>query len=164
MTPRFAVRWTLIGLLAVLPLLALAYLLSLLQPAPPSALRKVSVDDLLSAAEMPLDATGSGTQIISGTTLTLQVQPYPPPASVVSTVTLVAITSDGKLFRAANPRLWVTLSSESEPREYPMLLRDEGSYSASGMLLPTRGQYRMRVDVYLGDPVPANMIFSVQAR
>ena len=164
MTPRFAVRWTLIGLLAAFPLLALAYILSLLQSAPQPAPQSVSVNDLLSAVEMRLDANGTGTQIISETILTLRLQPYPVRSSDITTVTLVALTSNGKFWPAANPTLWVTQSSAGEPRAYPMSARPEGSYSVAGKLLPSPGQYRMRVDVYLGDDMPANLIFTLPSQ
>ena len=45
-----------------------------------------------------------------------------------------------------------------------MLPRKEGGFSASGVFMPSRGQYRMRMDVYLSDPVPANVIFTIQAQ
>lgn len=164
MTSRFALRWTLIGLAAVLPLLALAYLLSILRPEPPLVQRSVSVDNLLAAVEMPLDERGGGTQIISNTTLVLLVQPYPPRASVVSTITLVAISAGGQPYTAVNPSVLISDDTHAEPREYALRANPDGSFAVSEVLMPAPGEYRVRVDAYLGDPTPANILFTLRAQ
>jgi hypothetical protein len=113
---------------------------------------------------MPLDERGGGTQIISNTTLALLVQPYPPRASVVSTITLVAIAAGGKPFLAVNPSVLISDDAHPEPREFALRPNTDGSFAVSEVLMPLPGEYRVRVDAYLGDPTPANILFTLRAQ
>ncbi|MCL4506404.1 MAG: hypothetical protein M1434_09095 [Chloroflexi bacterium] len=165
MGPRFALRWTLIGLVSALVLVAAAVALRLARPVPaPPPARVYSVDDLLSATEMRFDVDGVGTQIISGTILTLKLAPYPPRSAVTSTVTLVALTSDGKPAETANPTLTIAPSGQAASQTFPLAHQTGGIYEATGILFPTAGSWHMRVDVYLGDDIPSSMLMTVNAR
>jgi hypothetical protein len=163
MSPRFALRWTLVGLVCALVIVLLGALLFRLSPPPPTP-PQVSIDDLMAAALMPLDERGMGTQVISGTTLSFKLSPYPARATITSTVTLVAIASHGQTPALVTPTLYVAQASQPSTREFPMLLQDDGSYVAAGVLFPQPGPWRVRVDVYVGDATPANMLIAVEAR
>jgi hypothetical protein len=165
MSPRFALRWSLIGLACAGVLVAAAWLLSRLQPAPATqAPQSVSVDALLAAAEMPLDANGVGTQIISGTTFTLRLAPYPARASQTATVTLVALAANGIPAVNVNPALTIAQTGRADVREFAMLALPDHSYQAAGVLFPQPGAWRVRVDVYVGDPTPANILLTVNTQ
>ena len=167
-TARFALRWIAIGLLCAAVLVTVAALLALTRPPAPAprgnAPRAVSFDELAAAMELPLDRSGAGTQIISNTMLTLKLQPYPAQAGVTSTLTLVALDPAGKPADYANPSLTVASIGRSDGREFAMPWQADGSYTATGILFPEPGAWRVRVDAYVGDDTPANMIVSVQAR
>ena len=165
MGPRFAFRWTIIGLVSAMVLVAAAVALRLARPAPPPVpTRTVSVEDLLSGIEMRFDANGVGTQIINGTILTLKLEPYPPRSAVTNTVTLVALTSGGEPAEAVNPKLIVAPSGQTELRTFPLTYHSNGAYDAAGEFFPTAGSWHMRVDVYVGDDIPASMLTTINAR
>ncbi len=164
MGSRFALRWTLIALACALVLLTAAVALRLARPAPVATPTRIyNIDDLLAAGEMRFDANGAGTQIISGTILTLKLAPYPPRSAVTSTVTLVALMSDGTPAETANPTLMVAPSGQVASEEYPLKHRIGGVYDAAGVFFPTGGSWHMRVDVYVGDDIPSNMLMTVNA-
>lgn len=161
MGPRFALRWTVIGLICFVGILAVAFLLRTLSPRSAEPAQRVSLDALAAAAEMPFDKTGSGTQIISDTVLTLKLQPYPAQSSVPSTVTLAVVSPNGSAGMNAEPVLAVKNADGANAREYVMLPVAGGLYSASGNLFPTAGTWRIRVVVKVGDDVPAMMLATV---
>jgi hypothetical protein len=130
----------------------------------PQPRQQVSIALLAAAAEMPLDATGSGTQIISGTTLTFKLQPYPPLSTVTSTVILLAIAPDGKPATAAAPVLNVKGSGQDGEHDFPFAPLPGGAYSATGVFFPSPGLWRLRVDVYVGDDIPAMMLVTANVR
>ena len=166
MGPRFALRWTAIALACFLPALAIAFFLhnlAIQQPQPQQRPR-VSIDLLMTAAEMPLDAAGGGTQIISGTTVTFKLQPYPPVSFVTSTVTLMAVAPDGKPATAASPVLYVTRPGEAGERQFLLESPSGGAYFASGVFFPSSGTWRLRIDVNVGDDVPAMMLLTLNAK
>ncbi len=159
---RFALRWTAVGLLCALLLVAAAFLLRYSQrPAPSPHL--VTVDDLAAAAEMPLNAQGQGTQIISNTTLVLTLQPYPARAGVTGTLSLVATSPDGRPATYVSPTLYIASVGRSGDREYPMPVQPDRSFAAAGVLFPTEASYRVRVGVYVGDDTPASILLTVPA-
>ena len=160
-SPRFALRWTLIGILCASLLVGLAVLVATMRPPAP-ARRALSFDDLAAAAEMPLDTSGRGTQIISNTTLVLSLQPYPVSANVTSTLTLIAIEPGGQPARQANPTLYIAQVGRPAEAEYAFSPQADGSYAVD-FRYPAAGQYRVRVDVYVGDSTPASMLLSVSA-
>ena len=164
MGPRFALRWTAIALACFLPVLAVGFLLHNLAIQQAQQRPRVSIDLLMAAAEMPLDAAGGGTQIISGTTLTFKLQPYPPVSFVTSTVTLMAVAPDGKPATAASPVLYVTRPGEAGERQFLLAPLSGGAYSASGVFFPSSGTWRMRIDVNVGDDVPAMMLLTLNAK
>ncbi len=160
---RFALRWTVVGLLCMAALVMLAALASTLR-APAPTPRPVSFEALVAGMELPLDAGGSGTQIISNTTLSLRLQPYPARAGVTSTLTLVALDQAGKPAGYVNPSLRVADVGKSDGQEFTMPRQPDGSYVATGVLFPQPGSWRVRVDAYVGDDTPANIIMTVQAK
>jgi hypothetical protein len=166
---RFALRWTIVGLLCALLLVAAAFLLRL-SWTPSPASRPITLAELAAAAEMPLDAHGQGSQIISGTTVLLMLQPYPARVGVTSTLTLVAVpaavptSSDGRPVTNTNPTLYVASIGKSDAREYAVPVQPDQSYTVSGIFFPNPGTYRVRVDVYVGDDTPANILLTVVAQ
>jgi hypothetical protein len=160
---RFALRWTVVGLLCATALVMLAALTSTLR-APAPTPRPVSFEALVAGMEMPLDASGSGTQIISNTTLSLRLQPYPARAGVISTLTLVALDQAGKPAGYVTPDLMVADVGKSDGQEFTMPRQPDGSYTATGILFPQPGSWRVRVDAYVGDDTPANIIMTIQAK
>ncbi|HEY3290923.1 MAG TPA: hypothetical protein VGK87_12400 [Anaerolineae bacterium] len=124
----------------------------------------MTLDQLVAAAEMPFDATGSGTQIISDTVLTLKVQPYPPRASQPATVTLAVVSPDGSAGTNAVPVLNLKDVNGSNARELSLQPQAGGVYSTHGILFPAAGIWRIRVDVNVGDDVPATMLATIAAR
>jgi hypothetical protein len=160
---RFALRWTIIGLLCALLLVAAAFLLRLSRTSAPAP-RPITLADLAASAEMPLDARGQGSQIISGTTVLLSLQPYPARAGVPNSLTLVATSSDGRPVTNINPTLYVSSVGKSGGSEYAVPTQPDQSYVISGTFFPNPGTYRVRVDVYVGDDTPANILLTVVAR
>ena len=161
---RFALRWTLVALACALVLLAAAIALRLARPAPfATPTRVYNIDDLLAAGEMRFDANGTATQIISGTILTLKLAPYPPRSAVSSTLTLVALRQGGRPAGDANPRLTVAPAGQADPQTYAMSPRGSGVYQAAGVFFPSPAAWRLRVNVYVGDDIPASMLATIQA-
>jgi hypothetical protein len=162
---RFALRWTAIGLACAAILVALAMLLSTWHAQAPAATpRSISYEAFVAGMEMPLDANGAGTQVMSNITLSFRLQPYPARAGVTTTLVLVAMDQAGKLVGDVAPSLRVADAGESDGQEYSMPRQQDGSYVATGMFFPQAGNWRIRVDAYMGDDIPANIITSVQAK
>jgi hypothetical protein len=159
---RFTLRWTLVALICAAALvMAAAWLSSLRAPAPP---RAVSFDALAKGMEMPLDASGAGTQIISNTTLMLRIEPYPVRAGVTSSLTLVALDPAGKPAAYVAPDVQVADAGRSDGLTFPMPRQADGSYVAMGVLFPSAGDWRVRVNASVGDEMPANIILTVPAK
>jgi hypothetical protein len=160
---RFALRWTFVGLLCALALVAAGVVLSALRPPPPQA-QPVTIDDLMAAAFMPLDSGGLGTQVISGTTFYFRLSPYPPRSMAPATVILVAIGPDGRTPTAVTPTLYVAQPGEEAAREYVMPRLADQSYAIRSAFFPRPGPWRLRLDVHVGGAEPVNMLIAVEAR
>jgi hypothetical protein len=163
MSYRFALRWTAIGLVCALAILVAAFALKAMCPAPVPITQQVSFDALVAAEEMPLDANGTGTQIISGTILSLKLQPYPPRASVPVTLTLIAISPNGRNSTTVTPTLMIQSDNQPGIKEYALALQPDRTYTYHGVLFPDPGAWHLRLDVYVGDEIPANMLLTVKA-
>ena len=163
MGPRFALRWTAVSLLCFLVLLTIAFVLRNLAAQQTGHQQIVSIYALADAAEMPLNANGSGTQIISGTTVTLKLQPYPALSAVASTVTLSMVSPDGHPVQSTTPQFIVRQTGIAAVRTFPLTQLPGGVYTASGVLFPAAGVWNLRIDINVGDQVPAMMLVNVNA-
>ncbi len=173
MGPRFTLRWTIIGLVSFLPLVIASIILANLAYVRQQAQPRASINDeyfrevIGASAEMPLSATGSGTQMISGTTVCLQIQPFPVVASngAITTMTLSVVTPDGHPALSASPELTFHARTPTEhDRTYTFTQLPGGVYRISGVFFTAPGQSHMRIDVNIGDAIPAPMIFTVDTK
>lgn len=128
----------LLGALIVLAGIVLGRMRAAL-PAEPAA---TSAPDIA----MPLDAAGTGLQIVANMQLDYTLAPYPPLAGAETTLTLTPRDRRAAPARVLTATLEVAPIEQVDGVAYPMLV-DDGSLVARGVRFPAAGNYRLRVKV-----------------
>lgn len=163
MTSRRAFIWIVIALLFASALLSLAIVLNRLRP-PESRAAIDLIGVQASSMALPLDATGAGMQVISGATLSVKLDPFPPRANAESTLTLVALDRQTQAVKVITPTLTVAELTQVNGVDYAMIRQNNGAYVARGRLFPASGEWRLRVRINLGAGEDYSMLMLVDAR
>ena len=114
---------------------------------------------------MKLDANGLGSQVISGTQISVRLSPYPPVAGQVSQVSIVGSFPSGQL-ALITPTLYITSDEADAPNMQQVNLQRTtiGSYEGQEILFPTKGSWRARIGFYLNSVDTSNIILLVAAK
>lgn len=153
--PKIALR-TVILAAVLLSFIQLAFFIgALTTPAPtPTQSELVKLAEVQAAsAPIRLDAHGIGTQVISGTAITIKLEPFPVTANQAVTITLVPLTVQSLQVTDIRPALGVAPLGSTGVVAYPMTRRPDGAYSTSGTLFPSPGLWRARI-IFTIDGVP----------
>jgi hypothetical protein len=105
-----------------------------------------SVRVALSGLAMPLNANGSGAQNFDGNILSYHIDPYPVRAGEVTTLTLVALSSQTQQPITTTPTFMVTANDMIDGARFEMK-RERETYVARDVFFPDRGVWRVRVSV-----------------
>lgn len=158
---RIALKWIVVALVAASLLLVAAIALARLRPAPPTTftLTQAPVDSIA----LPLDASGTGMQVLEDVSLSLKLAPYPPRAGVESSLTVVAIDRDTQAVRLITPTLEVAPFDAVSGESFEMRADASGAHTAVGRFFPAAGEWRMRVLVDFGEAEPHSVLIVANA-
>lgn len=151
MTPRRALIFIAIAGVVFLLLAGAALWLQSMQPQPQLNLEALPPD----SSVMPLDENGIGSQVISGTQVTLRLSPMPAQANISQTVRLI-VTDPSAKAQIVTPTLYITsqdLTANTPTLSLPMQRDRDGSYIAQAPLFPASGAWRLRIELTLPPPV-----------
>lgn len=160
---RIALRWVIVALIAASLLLVVGIALARLQ-AQRDIARAVELQVPLDSIVVPLSADGVGAQVIEPATLSIRLDPYPPRAGALATVTLVALDRKAGRVMTITPTLSIAEPTQVEGRDYPMAPQGNGAYVVSGVFFPRPGPWRLRVHIDFGATEPYRMLALVEAK
>lgn len=159
MTPRRALIFIAITGFVFLLLAGAALWLQSRQPQPVPQLDLVALPP--DSSVMPLDENGIGSQVISGTQVTMRLSPMPAQANTSNTLRLI-VTNPSAQAQIVTPTLYVTaqdLTANTPTLTLPMQRDNDGSYIAQAPLFPAPGAWRLRIELTL--PPPVDDLYSV---
>ena len=165
MSPRLALRFILLSLILAGLLMGAAVILNgrlrLSQPAASIP----SLEQQLASMAMKLDADGIGSQVISGTHISVRLAPYPPMAGQPSTLSIVGSLPNGQL-ALITPTLYITSDAADAPipQQLTPSRQPGGDYLAQAILFAKPGLWRTRIGFYLNPTDLSSVVLLVQAR
>ena len=159
---RNAFRWIVVALVAASMLIVAAIVLNRLAANQPPATATLQVP--ASNMALPLDASGTGTQIIPEAIFSVKLSPFPAQANVTSTLTLVALDPKTNAVKVVTPTLEIAPLIEVEGATFAMQNDAAGSHTAGGIFFPQAGEYRLRIRIDLGTTEPYSMLIAVVAK
>ena len=171
MNARLAARFVVIALFLFIALMVASLVLNnarqrqvaqQLAPATSDPLQiAVSLDTML----MKLDANGNGSQVISGTHVSVAISPYPVQASLPITLLVVGTNVNGQI-TPITPTLFVSPAeggNEGDVLQVDLRHDEAGAYIASQPFVPAAGIWRLRVHFYLNEADTSDIIFNLEA-
>lgn len=159
---RIALRWIVVALIAATLLVLAAAGLARLRPRDFSSSAELQVP--VESIALPLDAYGSGAQVIGPANLNLKLDPYPPRAGDSITLTLVALDRTSQALMTITPTLSVAEPVAVEGTDYVLTRQVNGAYVARGRFFPRPGQWRLRLAIDFGSDEPYRILALVEAK
>jgi hypothetical protein len=153
MSPRLALRFVVFSLIIFAILIGIASVLSRrlqqmeTQNAPPAT---PSFEQQLAAMTMQLDGNGIGSQVISGTQITVKVAPYPPKAGQETMLVIAGTTNTGHI-SVITPTLFIApdVAGNAPTQRVTAHATGGGSYTATGLFFPQAGVWLVRVVFFI---------------
>lgn len=165
MSPRLALRFILLSIILAVLLMGVAVVLNgrlqrLQQVAVPPLL-----EQQLASMAMKLDANGLGSQVISGTQISVRLSPYPVRAGQVSGLSVVATSAFGQV-TTITPTLYVASNSSNadDAKEMTMTRENSGGYQVQSELFDKPGVWQARIGFYLNATETSSIILIVDAQ
>jgi hypothetical protein len=171
LSPRLALRFILLSIVLAGLLMAIAIVLNvrlraLQQAVPASSLPPTpSLVQQLASMAIKLDANGLGSQVISGTQISIKLSPYPVRAGQVTEMSIVAMSPFGQL-ATITPTLFLSPNSPKvgAAKAFTMTHEASGAYLVQGNLFPIPGEWQGRIGFYLNARETSSVILFVSAQ
>lgn len=165
---RIGLRFVIVAAVLAMLLIGIVAVLTALTPPHQQLVRQPDLAKLaeVQAASAPilLNANGVGTQVISGTALTLKLEPFPVLPNQPATITLVALSIQSRTLAVISPTLGVAAEGSTDLFSHPMARRADGAYVATGVLFPRVGLWRARIVFSLDDTPDFVTLLSINIR
>jgi hypothetical protein len=166
LSPRLAFRFILLSLILAAILMGIAVVLNgRLRVLQQAAEAPPPIEAQLASMAMKLDANGIGSQVISGTQISVRLAPYPAQAGQASQLSVVATSLSGQL-AVITPTLYLSgdTTNLSEETTIAMARDSGGAYIANAMLFPKPGAWQARIAFYLNATETSHVILRVKAQ
>ena len=162
---RLALRFILLSLILAVLLMGIAVVLNGRLQKLQQGAATPSLEMQLASMAMKLDANGLGSQVISGTQISVKLAPYPVQAGQVSALSVVAISPLGQLVMIT-PTLYVASNSPDivDAKEFTLTHKNSGGYLAQVMLFDKPGAWQARIGFYLNATETSNVILLIEAQ
>ncbi len=165
MSPRLALRFILLSFILAVLLMGVAVILNGRLQQLQQAAATPSLEQQLASMAMKLDADGLGSQVISGTQISVRLSPYPVQAGQVSQLSIVATSNFGQL-AIITPTLYVAANSAetAEAKTFTMTRESSGGYLVQSVLFDKLGAWQARIGFYLSPTETSSIILLIEAQ